>query len=113
VTECVACGRRLLSKAEITKAGQDVWKALKGEGYRQRCTTNPPLCNPCYLRGGADRKTWKLSEFVEEVRFMIEAGQSSHETARKLGVKHVALLDNLRRARRRGLTTWRVPSDRR
>lgn len=103
---CSHCGVALIASG--------LWKSWTAEqriasGAKERIGE---LCAACYhrdRRGGVDRKTWKLEHLIEEAEFLFDGGTSPEQVAQRLGLKHSSLVGAYSRARKRGLTTRKLP----
>ena len=106
---CVICGAKLVRWRAIRDMGPEKWAELKAEGCRRLCTKTS--CNPCKKRGGKPRQRWQLDALLEEAEFLFGYGMSADRVAARLGLKTNSLAQAYLRARKRGLTTRRVPFD--
>ena len=91
--------------------GPEEWAARKAEGCRRLCTKT--RCNPCQIRDGQPRRRWPLAALIDEAEFLFSYKMETDRVAAQLGIRTNSLAQAYYRARKRGLTTRRVPFDNR
>lgn len=93
---CPDCDAELISFQEWEQLPED-----ERTGKRQLCGG---YCRRCYDRRRRPRKTWPLSELIEEAEFLFVGGADARSVAFRLGLKHESLVRQYKRAFQRGLT---------
>jgi len=66
------------------------------------------LCAMHYYRQYRNRKSWRLSDLIEEAEFLFDGGTSAAQAATKLGLQYRSLVRAYDRARAKGLTTRKL-----